>query len=439
MNPTVSIIVPVYNAKKTLERCADSILGQEFTDFELLLIDDGSRDGSGELCDQYAQADARVRVIHKENTGVSDTRNAGISHPRGTCLQFAHSDDWLAPDATKLLVRKAEEDGCDLVVADFYRVVGERVSHKGDIEEDRVLSREEYAACMMENPADYYYGVLWNKLYRRELVERYRIRMDTDISWCEDFLFNLEYIRRAERFGALRTPVYYYVKTKGSLVSQSMSISKVVKTKLTMFEYYNKFYKNVLDEEEYEKNRLQMYRFFVDVAGDGFLFPVGHSGTRKLGEERSLIVGEAIGEDGILMEEYRNRKLLERYLEPASFKYGMSMPELYLLLYLKDGERILSRKKLADLTNLSAGSLTVAIQKLSAKKMAASREEPRKKGEERKLRISVLPAAEPVLADLVRAEQDFCQGKFQDFSDEELHQYRVLEEKIKRNILRVLH
>ena len=139
------------------------------------------------------------------------------------------------------------------------------------------------------------------------------------------------------------------------------------------------------------------------------------------------------------MEEYRNRKLLERYLEPASFKYGMSMPELYLLLYLKDGERILSRKKLADLTNLSAGSLTVAIQKLSAKKMAASREEPRKKGEERKLRISVLPAAEPVLADLVRAEQDFCQGKFQDFSDEELHQYRVLEEKIKRNILRVLH
>ena len=72
-------------------------------------------------------------------------------------------------------------------------------------------------------------------------MERYGLRMNTEISWCEDFLFNLEYIRRAERFGALRTPVYYYVKTKGSLVSQSMSIAKVVKTKLTMFEYYNNF------------------------------------------------------------------------------------------------------------------------------------------------------------------------------------------------------
>ena len=80
-------------------------------------------------------------------------------------------------------------------------MIGDRVSHKGDIEEDQVLSREEYAAYMMENPSDYYYGVLWNKLYRRELVERYGLRMNTEISWCEDFLFNLEYIRRAERFG----------------------------------------------------------------------------------------------------------------------------------------------------------------------------------------------------------------------------------------------
>ena len=68
---------------------------------------------------------------------------------------------------------------------------------------------------MMENPADFYYGVLWNKLYRRELVERYHLRMDPEISWCEDFLFNLEYIRRAERFYALSVPIYYYVKTKG--------------------------------------------------------------------------------------------------------------------------------------------------------------------------------------------------------------------------------
>lgn len=169
MNPTVSIIVPVYNAQEYLRRCVDSILGQEYQDFELLLMDDGSTDGSAEICDSYAQADSRVRTVHKENTGVSDTRNQAISQARGTYLQFLDSDDWITPDATKLLVRTAEENGCDLVIADFYRVVGERVSQKGDIDEDGVLTREEFAAHMMENPADFYYGVLWNKLYRGAL------------------------------------------------------------------------------------------------------------------------------------------------------------------------------------------------------------------------------------------------------------------------------
>ena len=116
------------------------------------------------------------------------------------------SDDWLSPDATRLLVRTAQETQCDLVIADFYRVSGERVSHKGEIDEEGVMSRETFAAYMMENPADYYYGVLWNKLFRRKIVEEYRLRMNEDLRWCEDFLFNLEYILHAETFAALRAP-----------------------------------------------------------------------------------------------------------------------------------------------------------------------------------------------------------------------------------------
>lgn len=122
MEPKVSIIVPVYNAEKSLARCVDSILNQEFRDFELILMDDGSKDRSGEICDGYARADARVVVVHKENTGVSDTRNQAIARARGTFLQFVDSDDWLTADATKLMVRAAEETGCDMVIADFYRV-----------------------------------------------------------------------------------------------------------------------------------------------------------------------------------------------------------------------------------------------------------------------------------------------------------------------------
>lgn len=109
--------------------------------------------------------------------------------------------------------------------------------------------------------------MLWNKLYRRDIVEEHKLRMDTDISWCEDFMFNLEYIRYAKVFYALHAPIYYYVKRKGSLASQGINISKTVKMKLNVFEYYNNFYKHVLEEEDYEKNRLQVYRFLSMLRG----------------------------------------------------------------------------------------------------------------------------------------------------------------------------
>ena len=132
MRPMVSIIVPVYNAEQYLRRCVDSILNQEYTDFELFLVNDGSTDSSGDICEEYGDKDHRVIVIQKENTGVSDSRNLALDRARGKYLQFLDSDDWITPDATRLFVRAAEEYGCDMVISDFYRVVGERLSPKGD-------------------------------------------------------------------------------------------------------------------------------------------------------------------------------------------------------------------------------------------------------------------------------------------------------------------
>lgn len=487
MEPKISIIVPVYNAEKSLARCVDSILNQEFRDFELILMDDGSRDRSGEICDGYARADARVVVVHKENTGVSDTRNQAIARARGTFLQFVDSDDWLTADATKLMVRTAEETGCDLVIADFYRVVGEMVSRKGDIDADQVIGREAFVGFMMENPADYYYGVLWNKLYRREIVEAHGIRMDAKISWCEDFLFNLEYVRYATTFYALRTPVYYYVKTKGSLVNQKISFARTVEMKLAMFECYNDFFKHVLDEEAYERKRLQVYHFLVDAAKDGFVFPATIPGTQKLGEERSQALQEVISEDGIIVERYRDRKLIERYLESVALKYDMTLAELSLLLYRKDagqaleekevGEaangkdagKALSRRDLAELMHMSRGDLRAALQKLVARGMLEVVDVPRKrseateiaeatglfgkrgeaqdadvdgmtkkKREPRKIRLELLPAADAVLQDIATAERDYEQAKFRGFTEDEIRQYTALERRVQENEKQVL-
>lgn len=463
MRPMVSIVVPIYNAENYLRRCVDSILNQEYTDFELLLVNDGSTDASGDICEEYGDQDPRVIVIQKENTGVSDSRNRALDRARGKYLQFLDSDDWITPDATRLFVRAAEEYGCDMVISDFYRVVGERLSTKGDIEEEGVLTREEFAAHMMENPADFYYGVLWNKLYRRDIVEEHNLRMDTDINWCEDFMFNLEYIRYAKVFYALHAPIYYYVKRKGSLASQGINISKTVKMKLNVFEYYNNFYKHVLEEEDYEKNRLQVYRFFIDAAGDGTVPPSILPGSKKLGDERVFVNTEILQAEGPAGEDYRKRKLLEHYLEPVALKGDLKVMDVRLLLCLCEKHEWDSRRELADFAGISRTNLTSGLQRLTMKgflkveevkepkpskkdkttgknKMkTAEMTETKRKERGGRIAATILPAADAIMKELKMAQRDYDAARFAGFTEEELIQYADLSEKIKENTKNILY
>ena len=459
----VSIIVPIYNAEQYLRRCVDSILNQEYTDYELLLVNDGSTDASGDICEEYGDRDPRVIVIQKENTGVSDSRNRALDRARGKYLQFLDSDDWITPDATRLFVRAAEEYGCDMVISDFYRVVGERLSPKGDIEEEGVLTREEFAAHMMENPADFYYGVLWNKLYRRDIVEEHNLRMDTDISWCEDFMFNLEYIRYAKVFYALHAPIYYYVKRKGSLASQGINISKTVKMKLNVFEYYNNFYKHVLEEEDYEKNRLQVYRFFIDAAGDGTVPPSILPGSKKLGDERVFVNPEILQAEGLAGEDYRKRKLLEHYLEPVALKGDLKVMDVRLLLCLCEKHEWDSRRELADFAGISRTNLTSGLQRLTMKGFlkveevkepkpskkdkttgknktkTAEMAETKRKERGGRIAVTILPAADAVMKELEMAQRDYDAARFAGFTEEELIKYAELSEKIKENTKNILY
>ena len=463
MRPMVSIVVPIYNAENYLRRCVDSILNQEYTDFELLLVNDGSTDASGDICEEYGDQDPRVIVIQKENTGVSDSRNRALDRARGKYLQFLDSDDWITPDATRLFVRAAEEYGCDMVISDFYRVVGERLSTKGDIEEEGVLTREEFAAHMMENPADFYYGVLWNKLYRRDIVEEHNLRMDTDINWCEDFMFNLEYIRYAKVFYALHAPIYYYVKRKGSLASQGINISKTVKMKLNVFEYYNNFYKHVLEEEDYKKNRLQVYRFFIDAAGDGTVPPSILPGSKKLGDERVFVNTEILQAEGLAGEDYRKRKLLEHYLEPVALKGDLKVMDVRLLLCLCEKHEWDSRRELADFAGISRTNLTSGLQRLTMKgflkveevkepkpskkdkttgknKMkTAEMAETKRKERGGRIAATILPAADAIMKELKMAQRDYDAARFAGFTEEELIQYADLSEKIKENTKNILY
>ena len=143
------------------------------------------------------------------------------------------------------------------------------------------MTRREYASKMMENPASFYYGVLWNKLYRRELVVQQHLEMNPALRICEDFMFNLEYLRVAQYIVAVPSPVYYYVRTKNSIVSQTYGMT-TLKIRLAAFDEYKQFYMDVLDEKAYQKARLKVYRFLVDVAMDGVVLPKPAPGTRSL-------------------------------------------------------------------------------------------------------------------------------------------------------------
>ncbi len=426
----VSIIVPVYNAEKVVRRCIESIINQEYTDFELILCNDGSKDSSGAICDEYVAKDGRIKVIHKENTGVSDTRNQGIKMATGKYIQFLDSDDWITVDATKLLVRTMKENDCDMVISDFYRVVGERISHKGNIEEEGVMSREKFAEYMMENPADFYYGVIWNKLYKREIIEKYQIHMDTDVSWCEDFLFNMEYLLHTDKIATLQVPVYYYVKTEGSLVSQGMSISKTIKMKISVFEYYNDFYKHVYEEEDYEKRRIGVYRFLIDTATDGFVPPSFLPGTKKLGEERSVTYENM--PNNIFSVHYHQRKLLEQYLEAIALKYDLELRDVMTLTYISNVSRPVTYKEIADYTGYSKMTINRIIQKLVMKRIIDF------SLEKKEMEIVIMDEYGSLKNELEYVKQDYDEVRFQGFTEEEKETLKKLMERTYENIRKVL-
>lgn len=267
--PLVTVVVPVYNAQETLGKCVDSILHQTYENLEVILVSDGSTDDSLAICRSYEAADPRVKVADMPNRGVSAARNIGIELANGEFLQFADSDDYLEPDMTRLMVERACADASDLVITDFYRVINTRMADKGNIRDGGVLSKKEFAEYFLKSPADYYYGVMWNKLYRRSILLDYGIRCCTEMKWCEDLLFNLDYYRYAESFSAISKPLYYYVRNKKGLCASNSDFRSSIAVKRALFASYKAVFESA---EIYDRHKLAIRKFFIASARDGGVF-----------------------------------------------------------------------------------------------------------------------------------------------------------------------
>lgn len=225
-----SVIVPVYNVREYLSRCLDSILEQSWQDYEVIIIDDGSTDGSGELCDHYGACCPVVRVIHQENAGLSAARNTGLDHARGEWILFVDSDDWIEPGLFELLNIQILEHPADLYgynaqkvsQTDSGQLITERLLYVVEHETITFHSEKERFSFFFHRFMQYQTGwEVWSRIYRKSVIEAQKLRFfPTQEVFAEDYLFTFEYLLNADTIRLLCNIGYNYFQRESSLLGK---------------------------------------------------------------------------------------------------------------------------------------------------------------------------------------------------------------------------
>ncbi len=212
----ISVIIPVYNVKPYLDDCIQSVIRQDYTDFECILVDDGSTDGSSEICDQWAEKDNRIRVIHQFNGGVSSARNKGLEQAKGEYISFIDSDDWVDADYLSAMADRVKEKGVDLVVSGLSREFVDRdsISYVPKYSLTFDLDSNHAEHFVMLNEQSLLYGPVV-KLYKNDIIQRYQIQFDSQVSFGEDLLFNYRYLEYVRTIACI-SEIHYHYRILGS-------------------------------------------------------------------------------------------------------------------------------------------------------------------------------------------------------------------------------
>lgn len=234
MNGLISVIVPVYNVKSYLEMCVDSIISQSYPNIEIILVDDGSTDGSGELCEQLSNRDRRIKVIHKLNGGLSDARNVGIDHAAGEWICFIDSDDFVSENYIEKLVKAAAENGADIAICDPVHVFKKQDAVFCEDNQTKVFTNTE-AIIEMWYQRTFLFSA-WAKIYRRFLFDD--VRFTKGIIY-EDVDIMHELFIRSSRIVYFNAKLYAYMHRDGSITTQKFTLRELdilkICDKLNMF------------------------------------------------------------------------------------------------------------------------------------------------------------------------------------------------------------
>lgn len=269
-SPTISVIVPVYNAEKTLRRCVDSILAQTFEDFELILINDGSKNQSGDICDEYAAKDSRVKTVHKTNGGVSSARNAGLRIAQGEYIAFIDSDDYI--DNDYLLGFKHYD--ADLIISGAKLISinnnwgGTEIQTPQEYEE---YHSDSFGELISRHGHNMYFRTPWSKTYRNAIIRQHSLYFDEKATLGEDTLFTLNFLSLAHNVYFFKGQGYNYT-VPASLGKHILDSSKFKYCTNNILEALHKLSSNAQDTDRLEELLKTVYyiAFYNFLKSSGF-------------------------------------------------------------------------------------------------------------------------------------------------------------------------
>ena len=303
-NLLVSIIVPISKVEEYLDECVESIINQTYSNIEIILVDDGSPDRCPQLCDEWAKKDNRIKVIHKENGGVSSARNAGITLAKGDWIWFVDSDDSVEKDALADIINFAADN--DLVI--FDSKLNEQY-----IKDENFFSKYYFRYAFGFEP--------WNKLYRKSIIVDNDLRFDTEENVGEDLLFNITYYQYADKY-KFSTSKYYNYRVREDSAMQSNN-EKRLEQQLRLYSKIYDIYKNKLDE----KILVQLFIMHL-ISG------INQCGKQKKDSEKIVMI-----EDSVKKYNFSKKTLnlaIENFLncENASFLGKIRIKIFFALLHI---------------------------------------------------------------------------------------------------------
>lgn len=313
----ISIIVPVYNVEEYLPTCIESILNQSYKNFELILVDDGSPDKSGDICDNYAKRDNRIKVIHQINSGVSKARNTGIDNATGEWILFVDSDDELTDNSLECYISSiAESNEVDAIISGMKKVfaIDEKDAEFFSLE-DKTFIKKDFEDMMNYIESKYLFGFVWSRLFKNDIIKRNNIRFNERLASFEDRLFFLDYLAHCDIVKTISDVTYIYRRFGNeSLCSKYIPVEKRIETVQCL-------HKSSLGISDSSKFRETLEKNYVDMLFQGIISLYEPKNNKDLSRK------ERIRSIRIIQEEARQKGLYKRLEERLSHdKFLSSSP-----------------------------------------------------------------------------------------------------------------